>query len=79
VLLVVLLSAAGGMAHPWWYELLLVGYELTVGAAIGYAVGAAGRPPLGEGRGADLIPHGLRALVPASARRGIRRAIGRER
>jgi hypothetical protein len=45
----------------------------------GYADGAAGRPPLGEGRGADLIPHGLRALVPASARRGIRRAIGRER
>ena len=46
----------------------------------GYADGAAGRPPMGEGaRGADRIPHGLRALVPASARRGIRRAIGRER
>ncbi len=30
-------------------------------------------------RGADRIPHGLRALVPASARRGIRKAIGRER
>jgi cell volume regulation protein A len=43
VLLVVLLSAAGGMAHPWWYELLLVTYELAAGAAIGYAVGAAGR------------------------------------
>jgi cell volume regulation protein A len=42
VLLVVLLSAAGGLAHPWWYELLLVVYELAVGAAIGYAVGAAG-------------------------------------
>ena len=45
----------------------------------GYADGAAGRPPMGEPRGADRIPHGLRALVPASARRGIRRAIGRER
>jgi len=45
----------------------------------GYADGAAGRPPLGEARGADRIPHGLRALVPASARRGIRKAIGRER
>jgi cell volume regulation protein A len=42
VLLVVLLSAAGGMAHPWWYELLLVSYELAAGAVIGYAVGAAG-------------------------------------
>jgi hypothetical protein len=45
----------------------------------GYADGAAGRPPMGDARGADLIPHGLRALVPAAARRGIRRAIGRER
>ncbi len=46
----------------------------------GYADGAAGRPPMGEhARGADRIPHGLRALVPASARRGIRKAIGRER
>ena len=46
----------------------------------GYADGAAGRPPLGEhATGADRIPHGLRALVPASARRGIRKAIGRER
>jgi hypothetical protein len=46
----------------------------------GYADGAAGRPPLGEERrGADLIPHGLRALVPAPARRGIRKALGRER
>jgi hypothetical protein len=45
----------------------------------GYADGAAGRPPMGEPRGADRIPHGLRALVPASARRGLRKAIGRER
>jgi hypothetical protein len=45
----------------------------------GYADGAAGRPLLGDARGADRIPHGLRALVPASARRGIRKAIGRER
>jgi hypothetical protein len=49
----------------------------------GYADGAAGRPPMGHpldgARGADRIPHGLRALVPASARRGLRKAIGRER
>ncbi|MET0494285.1 MAG: potassium/proton antiporter [Actinoplanes sp.] len=42
VLLVVLLSATAGMTHPWWYELLLVGYELTAGAAIGLAVGVFG-------------------------------------
>ena len=45
----------------------------------GYGDGAAGRPPMGASRGADRIPHGLRALVPASARRGLRKAIGRER
>ena len=43
VLLVVLLSADLSEMHPWWYELLIVLYELAVGAAIGYAVGAAGR------------------------------------
>ena len=37
---------------------------------------SAGRRPTG---GAELIHHGLRALVPAPARRGIRRALGRER
>jgi hypothetical protein len=44
----------------------------------GYADGASGRSPLG-GNVADKVPHGLRALVPAPARRGIRRALGRER
>ncbi len=43
VLLVVLLSADLSAMHPWWYELLIVAYELAAGAAIGYAVGAAGR------------------------------------
>jgi cell volume regulation protein A len=43
VLLVVLLSVPGGGTHPWWYELLTVVYELTVGAAIGVAVGLVGR------------------------------------
>jgi cell volume regulation protein A len=43
VLLVVLLSAAEVGAHPWWYELSIVTYELAAGAAIGFAVGAAGR------------------------------------
>lgn len=44
----------------------------------GYADGASGRPPMGP-RGADRIPHGVRALVPAPARRGLRKAFGRER
>jgi hypothetical protein len=44
----------------------------------GYADGFAGKPPP-PGTVADRIPHGLRALVPAPARRGIRRALGRER
>jgi cell volume regulation protein A len=43
VLLVVLLSSADGGGHPWWWEALIVTYELAVGAAIGYAVGVAGR------------------------------------
>jgi cell volume regulation protein A len=43
VLLVVLLSATATVTHPWWFEVLLVMYELAAGAAIGFAVGAAGR------------------------------------
>ncbi|MGC4895907.1 potassium/proton antiporter [Micromonospora sp. DT31] len=44
VLLVLLLSRAGaGAAHPWWYEGLLLGYELSVGAAVGVGAGLAGR------------------------------------
>ncbi|WP_433302683.1 potassium/proton antiporter [Actinoplanes sp. CA-030573] len=43
VILVVLLSAAPEGGHPWWYEVVLVTYELAAGAAIGLAVGAAGR------------------------------------
>ncbi|XTZ14154.1 potassium/proton antiporter [Micromonospora echinospora] len=43
VLLVVLLSRGFPLAHPWWYELLLVGYELTAGAAVGFAAGYLGR------------------------------------
>ncbi|MDQ7904533.1 potassium/proton antiporter [Phytohabitans sp. ZYX-F-186] len=44
VLLVLLLSMnpAGG-GHPWWYEVLVVVYELGAGAAIGYLVGMGGR------------------------------------
>ncbi len=30
-------------------------------------------------RGADRVPHGLRAMVPPGARRGLRRAFGKER
>src|SRR5690349_13067801 len=43
VLLVVLLSVSVVSAHPWWQEVLTVLYELAAGAAIGFAVGAAGR------------------------------------
>ncbi|MGV9764823.1 potassium/proton antiporter [Micromonospora tulbaghiae] len=44
VLLVLLLSRAGaGAAHPWWYEVLLLGYELSAGAAVGVGAGLAGR------------------------------------
>jgi cell volume regulation protein A len=42
VLLVVLLSATEAAGHPWWYELLIVVYELAAGAAFGYLVGAGG-------------------------------------
>ncbi|MEV4827643.1 potassium/proton antiporter [Micromonospora sp. NPDC049257] len=43
VILVVLLSRTGPVEHPWWFEVLLVGYELGVGAAVGLAAGLAGR------------------------------------
>ncbi|MFI2712617.1 potassium/proton antiporter [Micromonospora sp. NPDC018662] len=44
VLLVLLLSRAGvAAAHPWWYEALLLGYELGAGAAVGVGAGLAGR------------------------------------
>jgi cell volume regulation protein A len=43
VLLVVLLSRGFPLAHPWWYELLLVGYELVAGTAVGFAAGYLGR------------------------------------
>jgi hypothetical protein len=37
-------------------------------------------PPTPAGvRKVDLIPHNVRALVPAGARRGLRKALGRER
>ncbi|SCE90657.1 potassium/proton antiporter, CPA1 family [Micromonospora viridifaciens] len=43
VIVVLLLSRDVAAAHPWWYEVLLVGYELGVGAAVGVAAGIAGR------------------------------------
>ena len=36
-------------------------------------------PPPAEARGADRLPHGVRARVPPTVRRGLRRAVGRER
>ncbi len=56
VLLVVLLSASAVGQHPWWYELGILTYELAAGAAIGFAVGAAGRWTL---RNAALPSAGL--------------------
>ncbi|MEO3769331.1 potassium/proton antiporter [Micromonospora sp. B9E7] len=41
VLLVVLLSHQG-WAHPWWYEVGLVCYELGMGVAVGVGAGVAG-------------------------------------
>ena len=37
------------------------------------------RPAGVDVRLADKVPHGLRSMVPAGARRGLRRALGRER
>ncbi|MGZ4448160.1 MAG: sulfotransferase family protein [Nocardioides sp.] len=38
-----------------------------------------GGPGAGGGRISDKVPHGVRAMVPPAARRGLRRALGRER
>ena len=43
VVLLVLLLSVEASAHPWWYELLVVVYELIAGAAIGWLAGLAGR------------------------------------
>lgn len=44
VLVVLMLSSTPiGGGHPWWYEALVITYELVMGAIIGYAVGVAGR------------------------------------
>jgi hypothetical protein len=40
---------------------------------------AGGPPSAGASRGADRLPHGLRAAVPPGVRRGVRKALGRER
>ncbi|ATO17259.1 potassium/proton antiporter [Micromonospora sp. WMMA2032] len=57
VLLVLLLSRAGAeAAHPWWYEALVLGYELGAGAAVGVGAGLAGRYAL---RRAALPSSGL--------------------
>jgi cell volume regulation protein A len=43
VLLVILLATPALGTHPWWQETFLVGYELVVGAAVGFLVGVGGR------------------------------------
>ncbi len=40
---------------------------------------AGGNDPAPATRAADRVPHGLRAIVPPRVRRGLRRAVGRER
>ena len=42
VLLVTILSTGAALTHPWWQELLVVGYELAVGGVVGLVVGVAG-------------------------------------
>jgi hypothetical protein len=51
------------------------------GGARGSAVGPAapGEPATQSDSLADKIPHGLRAMIPASMRRGVRKALGRSR
>ncbi|MEV0426731.1 potassium/proton antiporter [Micromonospora sp. NPDC050495] len=43
VVILVLLLSRDVTAHPWWYEVALVSYELGVGAAVGVAAGITGR------------------------------------
>ncbi|HWB37750.1 MAG TPA: potassium/proton antiporter [Rugosimonospora sp.] len=42
VIVVTLLATQAFGHHAWWYEVLLMAYELAVGAAIGLVVGAVG-------------------------------------
>ena len=49
-------------------------------AMAAYRDGLAQRPePAAASRGVARVPHGVRAMVPAGARRGLRKAFGRER
>ncbi len=49
-------------------------------ALAAHRVGLAQLPaPTMIRRGVDRLPHGMRAMVPASARRGLRKAMGKER
>ena len=43
VLLVILLSSSDPAGGPWYHEVLVVGYELAAGTAIGLTVGVVGR------------------------------------
>ena len=71
VLLVVLLSTGELGQHPWWYELLVMLYELGLGALLGGAVGWLGAWVLRRGAlpAAGLYPIttiGLAALAYAT-------------
>lgn len=58
VLLVVLLSTASPAGHGWWWDALVIGYELVAGGAVGFGVGMAGRWALRRAAlpGAGLYP-----------------------
>ena len=56
-------------------ERILVKKDIHLGVAVALQTGLV-VPVI---RGADRIPHSVRAMVPASARRGLRKALGRER
>jgi cell volume regulation protein A len=65
VLFVILLSTTGLDGGGWWEQLVVVGYELTLGAALGFAVATAGRWGLRRAAlpSAGLYPIAAVALV----------------
>lgn len=71
------------VAYTAFYEEAEAVSQSTARAARreGMSAASAGPAPAAAAvrRGADRVPHQVRAMVPAPARRGLRRALGRER